>query len=144
MVFEKLLDYVVKLVTIFSFFFILANVTDGCNVIGYTAWSLLDNFEWIFGYEEKFGIHFTSGLHFFDILYKHNSYLFRRSHFVQLFYYFFFRLHKNVHTYPFITHFAADFSDPDLTRTPKDSAISYGKIISDNGFPVPEEYSSVS
>lgn len=33
-----------------------AAVDDGVPVLGYCHWSLLDNFEWIFGYKPKFGL----------------------------------------------------------------------------------------
>ena len=40
--------------------------------------------------------------------------------------------------------FFTDFSDPDLPRTAKDSAIYYSQIIADNGFPEPEDGSDGS
>jgi beta-glucosidase/6-phospho-beta-glucosidase/beta-galactosidase len=30
---------------------------DSCNVIGHTTWSIIDNFEWMRGYTEHFGLH---------------------------------------------------------------------------------------
>lgn len=31
---------------------------DNCNVVAYMVWSLTDNFEWIFGFTRRFGIHY--------------------------------------------------------------------------------------
>ncbi|CAK1541095.1 unnamed protein product [Leptosia nina] len=36
---------------------LLDAVEAGCNVRGYSVWSMIDNFEWMAGYKEKFGLY---------------------------------------------------------------------------------------
>lgn len=45
-------------VSIFSH--ITAINVDSVNVKGYTAWALLDTFEWVHGYNERFGLHYVN------------------------------------------------------------------------------------
>jgi beta-glucosidase len=35
---------------------ILISISEGVNVIGTLAWSIVDNLEWTSGYQDKFGV----------------------------------------------------------------------------------------
>jgi beta-glucosidase len=42
------------------FIFAYRAIADGINLAGYFVWTLMDNFEWAYGYSKRFGIIFTN------------------------------------------------------------------------------------
>jgi len=52
-------------------------IDEGADVRGYYAWSLLDNFEWGFGYSQRFGIVYTDFQHRLRRIIKDSGYWYR-------------------------------------------------------------------
>jgi beta-glucosidase/6-phospho-beta-glucosidase/beta-galactosidase len=87
---------------------------DGINVKSYSAWSLLDNFEWQVLFRKR---RFPQALVL--VLMHINSFCTSRA---------------RGYTERFGTHYV-DMDDPARPRTPKQSAVLLKKIFADNGFP---------
>lgn len=51
---------------------------DGANIIGYFAWSIVDNFEWRSGYTSRFGIVFIDWKNNLKRIPKLSAYWFRQ------------------------------------------------------------------